>query len=321
MMIGVGSDFIFGVIDGLTSARGAFPMSHVLRLCVLRRPVVFAGKNVFQSPARSATAASNASAGRKTHYASGPLSRRWRTRSITPAIRCFLTRRPTKKPGQSVAPILGERAEEKGDFKVGVFPYSKFKQEIAALSERMKRNCERIKRIVEDLRSFAKKDIDLNEDVNVNTVIRSSLSVIEHVTGKCTRNLRLHLSEPIPCVKGSVRHLEQVVINIVKNACQSLASADKAVSISTSCVENNVIITVSDEGKGMDEEMVKNIFTPFYTTKGKEGTGLGLCDMQQYHQEPRRPDRGEIKDRERYGRYGDTSRFKSLIPNKRIQKE
>jgi signal transduction histidine kinase len=70
--------------------------------------------------------------------------------------------------------------------------------------------------------------------------------------------------------------LEQVVINIVKNACQALPSVDKAVTISTSSLENTVVITVADEGKGMDEELVKNIFTPFYTTKGKEGTGLGL---------------------------------------------
>jgi signal transduction histidine kinase len=37
-----------------------------------------------------------------------------------------------------------------------------------------------------------------------------------------------------------------------------------------------VTVSIRDEGKGMDEETLKNIFTPFYTTKGKEGTGLGL---------------------------------------------
>jgi signal transduction histidine kinase len=188
----------------------------------------------------------------------------------------FLDAQTTEKAWEFVTPLLNERAEEKGDFNVGVFTYGTFKQEITALSNRMKRNCERIKRIVEDLRLFAKKDIDVKEELNINTVIRSSLSVVEHMTGKCTKNLRLQLSQPIPCVKGSVRHLEQVVINIVKNACQSLPSPDKAVSISTSRIDKNVIITIRDEGKGMDEKMVKNIFTPFYTTKGKEGTGLGL---------------------------------------------
>ena len=193
-----------------------------------------------------------------------------------PSHSLFLDAQTNEKAWGAVEPILDERAEEKGDFKVGVFTYGAFKREIAVLSDRMKRNCERIKSIVEDLRSFAKKDIDLSEDVDVNTVIRSSLTVLEHVTGKYTKNLRLSLNEHIPRIKGSVRHLEQVVINIVKNACQALPSPDKAVSITTSCVENTVIITVNDEGKGMDEELVKNIFTPFYTTKGKEGTGLGL---------------------------------------------
>jgi len=193
-----------------------------------------------------------------------------------PSHSLFLDAQTNEKAWESITPILDERADEKGDFKVGVFTYSAFKREIAALSDRMKRNCERIKRIVEDLRSFAKKDIDLSEEVDVNTVIRSSLAVLEHVTGKYTKNLLLSLNEHIPRIKGSVRHLEQVVINIVKNACQALPSPDKAVFITTSCVENTVIITVGDEGKGMDEELVKNIFTPFYTTKGKEGTGLGL---------------------------------------------
>jgi signal transduction histidine kinase len=37
-----------------------------------------------------------------------------------------------------------------------------------------------------------------------------------------------------------------------------------------------IVLAVRDEGKGMDDETLKNLFTPFFTTKGKEGTGLGL---------------------------------------------
>jgi signal transduction histidine kinase len=275
MMIGVGLCFIFGVLDGLTSAQGAFPMVMYC-VCVFFVGQSFLLAKMFSKAQHEVLRQQTTLLQAEKLITLGTVVAEVAHEVNNPSHSLFLDAQTNEKTWASVMPILNERAEESGDFKIGVFPYSKFKQEIASLSDRMKRNCERIKRIVEDLRSFAKKDIDLNEDVNINTIIRSSLSVVQHVTGKCTGNLRLQLNDSIPCVKGSVRHLEQVVINLVKNACQSLASVDKAVSISTSCIENNIIITVSDEGRGMDEEMVKNVFTPFYTTKGKEGTGLGL---------------------------------------------
>jgi signal transduction histidine kinase len=275
MMIGIILTGIFGIFDGVTSLHGIFPPS-MFCICVFFIGQSFLLAKMFSKAQHEVIRQQTTLLQAEKLITLGTVVAEVAHEVNNPSHSLFLDAQTNEKTWASVMPILGERAGEKGDFKIGVFPFSTFKQEMASLSDRMKRNCERIKRIVEDLRSFAKKDIDLNEDVNVNTVIQSSLLVVKHVTGKCTGNLRLQLDESIPCVKGSVRHLEQVMINLVKNACQSLASADKAVSISTSCTENNVIVTVGDEGRGMDEEMVKNIFTPFYTTKGKEGTGLGL---------------------------------------------
>jgi polar amino acid transport system substrate-binding protein len=142
----------------------------------------------------------------------------------------------------------------------------------------MKRNSERIKGIAEELRSFSKKDVGLNEDVDLNATVRSALAIIEHVIKRSTKKLQIELCEPAPHVRGNALYLEQVIVNLVKNACQSLPDVEKGVFVSTSRdgKSGSVTVSIRDEGKGMDEETLKNIFTPFYTTKGKEGAGLGL---------------------------------------------
>ena len=73
--------------------------------------------------------------------------------------------------------------------------------------------------------------------------------------------------------------MEQVVINLITNSCQSLEDKEKAVDITTSYDKKSetVKIEVIDEGAGIPPENLKHIFDPFFTTKRDiEGTGLGL---------------------------------------------
>jgi signal transduction histidine kinase len=183
---------------------------------------------------------------------------------------------------RSVSAVLDEHADENGGLLIGGFAYGEFKTAVVDASNRMKRNTERIKHIVENLRAIAKKDADFDEDVDLNATVRSALSVIEYLTAKYTRNLSVNLGDTLPRIRGNTQCLEQVIINLVKNACQSLPSMEKGVFISTAFEpeKNAVSFTIRDQGKGMDEKTLKEIFIPFYTTKGKEGTGLGLsiCD-------------------------------------------
>jgi signal transduction histidine kinase len=179
---------------------------------------------------------------------------------------------------KGVLPVLEAHTQENADFEISGFPFGELKQEITALTERMKRNSERIKRIVSDLRAYSKNDVIMSETVLLNNVVGSALDVADHVIRTCTNNLHVSLGENIPPIKGNIQYLEQVVINLIKNACQALPTGEKGVYVSTAFDEKmkNIVLTVRDEGKGMDNETLKNIFTPFFTTKGKEGTGLGL---------------------------------------------
>jgi signal transduction histidine kinase len=177
-----------------------------------------------------------------------------------------------------VLPILNERLADCPDAEIVGFPYGELKKEITALTDRMKRNSERIKRIVMDLRSFAKNEVIMSEDVVINGVVDAALTVADHVITKCTKNFHFDPGEDIPTIKGNVQYMEQLVINLVKNACQALPDFEKGVWVSTVFDKktNRIVLTVRDDGAGMDDETLKNLFTPFYTTKGKEGTGLGL---------------------------------------------
>jgi len=78
-------------------------------------------------------------------------------------------------------------------------------------------------------------------------------------------------------IRGDAQQIEQVVINLVNNAVDSIESEGK-IRITIEGKENqSVMLSVSDNGQGMDKETISKIFSPFYSTKTHDkGTGLGL---------------------------------------------
>ncbi len=68
--------------------------------------------------------------------------------------------------------------------------------------------------------------------------------------------------------------MQRAIINIVSNAIEA-SSKGQVVTLRTVPGKNSVLITINDQGSGIDKETIKNIFTPYFTTK-TSGTGLGL---------------------------------------------
>ena len=80
----------------------------------------------------------------------------------------------------------------------------------------------------------------------------------------------------IPMIECYPGQLSQVFMNILNNAIQAITKAGKII-IKTELSGNDVIVYISDNGKGIDKEVMRHIFDPFFTTKEVgEGTGLGL---------------------------------------------
>ena len=88
-----------------------------------------------------------------------------------------------------------------------------------------------------------------------------------------------NLDHNLPLLRGNFQRLEQVIVNLIINACQALPDTSKKIEVSTSINPKDgcVILTVQDEGCGISKDGQRQLFDPFYTTRRDNGgTGLGL---------------------------------------------
>lgn len=181
------------------------------------------------------------------------------------------------KVWEDVKPILNQYYEEYGDFSLGGMSYKNFVNKIDKSHEAILIGSERIKRIIENLTNYAKKPKQQYRKISVNEVIEVAVNITNNFIKKSTNHFSVKYSEGFPLVVGNPNRLEQVVINLINNACQSLRNPEEKISIRTYEEGNYVVIEIADEGEGIDEKDLKHIFDPFYTTKReKGGTGLGL---------------------------------------------
>ncbi|MCP4744602.1 MAG: response regulator [Desulfobacteraceae bacterium] len=132
----------------------------------------------------------------------------------------------------------------------------------------------RIKKIVLDLKDFAHPNEDKVQSTDINNGILSTLNVVSNEI-KYKASVTKHL-EQIPKINGYPHQLNQVFMNILINAAQSIEKNGN-IDINTRSQKGFVEISISDTGCGIPEENINRIFDPFFTTKdvGK-GTGLGM---------------------------------------------
>lgn len=136
-------------------------------------------------------------------------------------------------------------------------------------------------KVVEGLLTFLRrKEIEFNT-ININDVIKQTVSLFEYQMRTNSTSLVLNLSSDIPHVIGDFYRLQQVFFNIIMNALQALDKwhNERRISISSDSYESGIRVIVSDSGPGIDREHIHRIFSPFFTTKPK-GTGLGLSIVQ-----------------------------------------
>lgn len=176
--------------------------------------------------------------------------------------------------------ILEEYYAAHGDFTVGGLPYSEMRDEIPRILDGMQDGAKRIKRIVNDLKDFARRDDVADKTrIDLNTVVQTALRLVDPTIRKATNHLSVDYAEGIPPISGNSQRIEQVVVNLVLNACQALPDVDRGVSVSTryNHTTMSAILVVRDEGVGIAPENLLRLTDPFFTTKRESGgTGLGL---------------------------------------------
>lgn len=187
------------------------------------------------------------------------------------------------KVWKDITPILKEHYDKHGEFALAGMPYTRAREKLGSLIADIPRGSRRIQTIVQNLKDFARQDPgDLNQEVNVNSVVESAIMLVGNLIKKSTDNFSVNYGENIPPVRGNFQNLEQVVINLMTNACQALSSRRNGLSVLTGYDNkaHRVIIRVDDEGEGILPENLERIMDPFFTTKrdtGGTGLGLSIC--------------------------------------------
>jgi len=181
---------------------------------------------------------------------------------------------------QDAEEVLEERFQGKGDFTLGGLPYSRMRNEVPHLLEEMQDSANRIKRIVEELKDFARQDTSAAvEAVDLNAVAQAAVRLVDSTLRASTTRFAARYAAPLPPISGNAQRIEQVVINLLLNACQALADMEQGISLATSFdhTAGTVTLTLVDEGLGIAPEHVPHLTDPFFTTKRESGgTGLGL---------------------------------------------
>jgi signal transduction histidine kinase len=130
--------------------------------------------------------------------------------------------------------------------------------------------------IIQKLLVFARQVPPEKKPVNLNDVIKNGLYFFEARCAKEGVELVRNLSANLPEIIAAPIQLNQVLVNLVVNALQSI-KGEGTIKIQTKFNGQEVCLIVEDTGSGMSKDVLDNIFTPFFTTKDIGcGTGLGL---------------------------------------------
>jgi signal transduction histidine kinase len=138
----------------------------------------------------------------------------------------------------------------------------------------------RMQNIVRDLKTFSRVDDEQGGNVDVQSVLESSINICwNEIRHKATLERDF---EKIPLVDANESRLGQVFLNLLINAAQAMPQREVAanrITVRTHTDEEGwAVIEVADNGTGIEPDRMSRVFEPFFTTKGiSEGTGLGLA--------------------------------------------
>ncbi|NVN91115.1 MAG: transporter substrate-binding domain-containing protein [Desulfuromonadales bacterium] len=185
-----------------------------------------------------------------------------------------------KRVFTDAARVLEGFYRDNGDFLCGGLPYSRMREEIPRSLDKLQDAGKRISRIVNELKDFARQgDSACNELAELNAVAQAAIRLVEPTIRKATTRFSTAFADNLPHFRGNSQRIEQVLVNLIINACQSLPDSDRAIELST-CFDasrNAVLFRLRDQGSGISPEDLPRLTDPFFTTKRSSGgTGLGL---------------------------------------------
>ncbi len=133
--------------------------------------------------------------------------------------------------------------------------------------------------VMHELRNFVKKDAS-RTNVSINDLIKSAIKLLQIEFREPQPDINLELSEALPQIFADRTLIEQVLINLVKNALEAMEALEKSkrnLTLQTELLKGSeIMVSVQDSGPGLSDYEFSKIFEAFYTTK-PDGMGMGLA--------------------------------------------
>jgi two-component system, NtrC family, sensor kinase len=143
-----------------------------------------------------------------------------------------------------------------------------------SMMQGIREGAERSRKIVRDLRVFARGHDEVWQSVDLHAEIESSLTLLNHMLkDRVTVDRKFGALPPVECIRSQI---DQVFLNLLANAAQAIPGQG-CITIETGVDGDAAVVRVADSGTGIAPEILSKVFDPFFTTKPVgEGTGLGL---------------------------------------------
>jgi len=133
--------------------------------------------------------------------------------------------------------------------------------------------------LVQRIKGYAKPSEKDFEPVDLNSVMETVLILAQYHISRGGINVTKDIPQDLPKIKGLGVQVEQVFLNMIINACEAMAGKKGELTISARVGNDNpdrIEVAVADNGCGISQENLKKLFDLFFTTKGPQGTGMGL---------------------------------------------
>ena len=165
----------------------------------------------------------------------------------------------------------------------------------------------RINKLTTTLLNFARPVTPHLEPADLNSTVEDTLELLSQEAKESGIELSVDLGSGVPVVDMDHNQIKQLLINLIINSFDAVGEKGR-VLIKTGISDGMVVLSVEDNGTGIREENLEEIFNPFYTTKTR-GTGLGLAISKKIAKEHG----GDIKVESAYNK---GSKFTLVLPGK-----
>ena len=185
-----------------------------------------------------------------------------------------------EKIWQDVLPVLNDQAVLDPRKKYGGLRHDFINTHLLQLISDMDMAAKRVATIVTGLKSFTRFSAQSEKmPLQINIAVENAIRLSQSTLRKLNVEIDLDLENDLPVLQGNLQNIEQVILNLIINAAQSIDHDCGKIRISTRLQpqDGDIRISVADNGKGVNPAIAGKLFDPFITDKQeKGGTGLGL---------------------------------------------